>query len=582
MASPARQPARKPQPPARKPVRRPPDRRKPPADRPRRRKDTRPKPPSRPSRTPNPRVPSKPLFPVVPKRPTQFGRRFPVSMPKPPGFPRSIWRKLLPPGIGMLIPIIAAKWPDQMPDMAAYGWTLCCGDPSLANARGPLTTFSISNAQQPPSGNPEASLCVTSSQNLCGTFGQVPAADWPSPIGAVVPTATSGDCVLGQVLRVGIYNQSQTRYTITASYSRIIARRSNCSGGAGVPYEWPEMLPIPGGIPSLPEIPGLPQWVDPLPDPLAPEPMPVPKPVKWPDPSPSPEEGPRPNPQPDPPIKVPPTGLGPGQPSIDVPLAPGSPPVPRPGWHVKEPPGPGDKEKKKRLSPAASRAWLETLVNSFTETDDMVAAIYRALPWQVRRWKGRDGVWRERDITTKDRLERIYSEIGNLSVKKAVDNLIKDYLTDMAFGKVGNAMKKKIRELADEGLFVGSQGLGGQRYNRTWEEAEKELQKRAASEKNKHARIIRTRHYNKETGQWETREQYEPMTEIPWFRQKSNYPREAVPGEAEYWELTKAEREANARTVDRYYYADRPSRNDVYKGNAFPGYKSYKRFYGNR
>ena len=96
----------------------------------------------------------------------------------------------------------------------------------------------------------------------------------------------------------------------------------------------------------------------------------------------------------------------------------------------------------------------------------MVAAIYRALPWQLRRWRGRDGVWRERDITTKDRMERIYSSIGSLSVKKAVDNLIQDYLTDMAFGKVGNQMKKNVRKLADEGLHVSTQGLGGNRYNK--------------------------------------------------------------------------------------------------------------------
>lgn len=583
MASPARQPARKPQPPARKPVRRPPERRKPPADRPGRRKpDPRAKPPvKKPApKLPKPRpLPADPLWAKPPKRPSQFGRRFPVIGKPPVRMPFPLWKALRFGGpLGFFLPYVLPLG-DPSIDMGASGWQLCCRLTGSNPNAYKVIQDSVPTANQPyMGGNPMDDRCV-STYAPCGTNLQVPDGVWPTdiPFPPAVVSPTGSCAVRAQYLFLGTSNQG-VRMNFTEVWWRIVPWTTVCADQY-TPAPGPVM--VPGDIPvQIPSLPPLPQWVDPLPLPDSPMPLPIPKPLHWPDPVPNPEENPQPQPKPEP-IRVRPPGQKPGVPSLDLPLTPGATPSPRPDWHVKEPPGPGDKEKKKRLSPSQSRAWLETLVGSYTELDDAVAAIYRALPWQVRRWRGRDGVWRERDHTTKLRLERIYSEIGNLSVKKAVDNLIKEYLTDMAFGKVGNAMKKQIRKLADDGLYVGSQGLGGQRYTKTWEEAEKLLKKRAADEGNLHARIIRTRHYNRETGEWETREQYAPRTQIPWMRQKSNYPRQPRPGEVEYWELTKAERERNARTVDRSYYAKRPSRNDVYDDTEsnWPGYRPYRHFY---
>ena len=274
-------------------------------------------------------------------------------------------------------------------------------------------------------------------------------------------------------------------------------------------------------------------------------------------------------------------------PSIDFNPDPGKHPDDwvRPDDHEIRKPTDKEREKKKRLSPSESRKWLETLVGGFTETDDVVSAIYKALPWKVRRWKGRDGVWRDRDINTATRLERLYMESGNLSVKDAIGNLWKAHqnvqnqdLTDKLYGALGDQLKKQVRKLADDGLYSGSTGLGTTRYNETWEKAYEKLKAKAVKDK-KH-RVIRTRRYDPKTGLWTNHEQTAPVMEIPWMRQESYYPREARRGEAEFWELTQKEKSEHKRTVDRSYYARNRSRNNVYKGNDFPGYKNYRDFYG--
>ena len=59
-------------------------------------------------------------------------------------------------------------------------------------------------------------------------------------------------------------------------------------------------------------------------------------------------------------------------------------------------------------------------IGSYTEVDDTVAALYKGLPWKLRRWRGRDGVWRDRDITSVDRAKRLYQLLGQLDVQKGV------------------------------------------------------------------------------------------------------------------------------------------------------------------
>lgn len=213
----------------------------------------------------------------------------------------------------------------------------------------------------------------------------------------------------------------------------------------------------------------------------------------------------------------------------DITFEPGRPL--RPDWHELRPPGRDEKEKKQRLKGKTNLEWWKFLnkgVGSFTEIDDAVAAIYKGLPWKYRRWRGRDGVWRDRDINTKSRTERLYQLIGKLDIETAVKELVKNELTDRAFGKVGNRLKKKTQELADEGLWGGFQGLGQNpnRFNDSWDEVYKKLKKEATErqERNGHNWYF-TRTQDPVTRRWVGRWRQRPVTTIPWYRQRSEYDR---------------------------------------------------------
>lgn len=232
-----------------------------------------------------------------------------------------------------------------------------------------------------------------------------------------------------------------------------------------------------------------------------------------------------------------------------------------PGKHERLPPEPPDKEKKKRLRPSDSYAWLrhlDKLIGQFTEIDDSVSAVYKGLPWQYRRWKGRDGVWRDRDINTKTRLERLYSLIGKLDIQTAIKELVKNELTDRAFGTVGRKLQKKTRELADEGLWGGFQGLGQNpnRFNKSWEEVYEKLKKDATEREQRlglNHNWFYSKHYDEVTNTWKGVWKQRPITQIPWYRQRSDYDRTVnLTGQKTGYKVKRP----------RYYYArtgDEPS-----------------------
>ena len=189
------------------------------------------------------------------------------------------------------------------------------------------------------------------------------------------------------------------------------------------------------------------------------------------------------------------------------------------------------------------------------EVDDYVSAIYRALPWRLRRWRGRDGVWRDRGANTADRLQILYDNLGQLSIQGAIRNLVENEASDRAWGAVGNSLKRRARELGDAGLWNGLRGPGaGTPLNKDQWDAQK-----ARTQEEWRQRIARgeyhnwysTRSYNPQTNRWERHLHQRPVTAIPWYRQESRYPRR-VP-------LTGAD---GAYTVERprYYYAEHPSR----------------------
>lgn len=264
----------------------------------------------------------------------------------------------------------------------------------------------------------------------------------------------------------------------------------------------------------------------PYPFPYSPTPFPVHPPL----------ERPRPQPRPRPAIKPLPVGRGPQVPSIDT--GPGVRPVP--GTHVLRPPTPDEREKKKRIGGTRAQRWLAVLergLATFTETDDVVSAIYKALPWKQRRWKGRDGVWRDRDATTASRLNRLYETAYKIDVDQAIDLLIDAHrnvqdqdLTDRVYGELGNTLKRRSRDLGDDGLWAGSRGLGAQTpLSDNWDEAYLRLQREAIERERRVGRAghwYRTTTYNRETNRWETELRERPRTQIPWYKQRSQYDRD--------------------------------------------------------
>lgn len=293
----------------------------------------------------------------------------------------------------------------------------------------------------------------------------------------------------------------------------------------------------------------------PYPYPFAPAPHPVNPPLTRPgqEPGVSPQPQPQPQPRPAPrPVPVPVGAIAP-IPSINY--RPGE--RPEAGYHEQRPPTEHEVEKKKRLKPGTSVAWLQFMnqaVGSYTEMDDTIAALYKGLPWHLRRWRGRDGVWRDRDIRSDTRAKRLFELLGQLDVEKAIEEVIKQQLTDAAFGTVGNKLKQKAKDLGDEGLWAGNTGFqtGGAKRHETWEEAYEKLRKEGAEK-------VKTRQYTVKIRvgpglyRYETRTR--PVTQIPWFKQQSLYPRMARPGMAEWWTLTAAEKAARKKNVKAYYYA---------------------------
>lgn len=478
--------------------------------------------------------PKTPLFPVD-KRPSRpFGRRKPFSkvLPRVPiGIP---WARVAGP---LFAAGLAWQFLNRTPSndavMAAGGWKKCCDlqSPLPLNGRNGPTGVAILGSEA-AAGNYCHSLTL-----LCGTGGQTFNPDMTIP-----PMVHSGTSTWNrQVLHLGYAPPGGVRMTVLQSWARVTHRFNSPS--------WPEVvLPPPPEFTPFPEeeFP-LPQWVDPYPLPFSPTPYPLAPPLTLPE-IPNPEDpglpgivvGPRPI------VERPdPTITGPSVPSIDWdpegPIGPGDHPI--------APPGPGTVEKKKRLTASQTRAWLEALVSSYTETDDKVAALYRGLPWKIRRWRGRDGVWRDRDANTKDRLARLYSEFDSFDVRKGIEEYLKQEATDMAWGTIGNLLKKRTMKNADDGIHWGSQGHGTQRYTKTWDDVYKKLKADAA--KKNPTRYYTTSEYNTKTGEWERVRHVRPNTQIPWYRQQSNYPGKTTKKVPNKPGLTET------RFYDRYYYAER-------------------------
>lgn len=481
------------------------------------------KPPVKP---PAPKVnPLAPPFgsPKWPK-PKPFGRRPPGSLPYPlkKPLPYGVLRPLRP--FTRLLPVIGWAitayeiydfWQSYQAqlgpggiDFSGLGEELCqTGDGPFEAYR--EQTFAVSSLA---TWNPPSPLCGTSAQVPTGPIDAIP---------AFGPFTTSS-CFRIRRIYIGPYSSGGTRMSYHRGFQQIV-RRVGCvtEPGTILPPSFPEWEPIelPSEVPTiaLPELP--------YPYPFAPE-------------------FPRVNPVPDLPVfpdEMPDADEDPVD-DLGNPWPPGNPTtIPSvdlngdgtitPGTHDRVPPNDPDREKKKRPSAPVGGAWSDFLkrkVGSYMEYDDMIAALYQGLNWKVRRWRGRDGIWRDRHITSSDRAAAIARHLDTYSIEDGLKALIWNETVDRVFGAVGQAFKRRTQELGREGLWsnpsLGVQSRISTPFTNSEWEAQKKLMRDEFQRKYK-PKYYWVRYYNAQTRRWHKQRRVRPVTQIPWYRQSSLYPR---------------------------------------------------------
>lgn len=513
------------------------------------------KPGTRPKDPRVPRVRPKPTTPkIVPKLPKvkpwhpggtiNFGKRQPYKF--------SPWLKKAPipwGGIGgqLLIGggLITFAYLKEEPDwegaLTAAGYQKCCGSGS-----GDVYYFM----------NRIVSWgCQSESISYCGITFQPYMGDWPTGLPAT-PDGYGARLLIGK--KYGGEDPTnpgpEDRATWVGHWVRPHIPGNDTLPPVEIPEPVEKAIPLPTPTPVSPFEP-LPPW--------SPEPWVVAPPVSpiapWnPNPDPTPDLTPETAPYPFPGV-VPIVGGPVVIPSITLDVDPGTGITIGTDPHRPTPPREPDKEKKtKPLVGKAAYAWLRALEaagSSYMETDDFVSAIYKGLSWKVRRWRGRDGVWRDRDITTKSRLERIYSEFGQMNIMDAIKNVATQEAMDRAVGQIGNALSEAASRAGKAGYWKGAHGFqyGNNRKNDTWEEMYEAIKKEQGAKIG--VRTYKVKYYDETLNRWYWVEKHRTdRTTIPWFRQESHHLGLARPGMGEYWDLTEQQKEDKVRTVRRWYY----------------------------
>lgn len=106
--------------------------------------------------------------------------------------------------------------------------------------------------------------------------------------------------------------------------------------------------------------------------------------------------------------------------------------------HIKMPPGPKVRERKRAGVPKA--LWKAVMfAGAVTEACEAVDVFYKALPWQLRRWKGRDGKWRDKEITCHMRALAVFRNAASINVEEALIGLVENEIKDRVIGKANQA-----------------------------------------------------------------------------------------------------------------------------------------------
>lgn len=109
--------------------------------------------------------------------------------------------------------------------------------------------------------------------------------------------------------------------------------------------------------------------------------------------------------------------------------------------HVVMPPGRNVKEKKGTFPQGVIGRVVKRL-GQINEGCEVVDAIYKTLPWQRRRWKGRDGKWRDQETQCAARAVAILMNFDALSVKAVVQAVLANEAEDRIIGKLSQGAIK--------------------------------------------------------------------------------------------------------------------------------------------
>lgn len=121
-------------------------------------------------------------------------------------------------------------------------------------------------------------------------------------------------------------------------------------------------------------------------------------------------------------------------------------------------PGRGTKERKVALSISRGAA---VVVNAVTETNDVLNALWGALPKECRT-KGAKAVRKGIDIY------KCWGHLDEDYFRRAIIGLIANEIGDQFYGRIGNQFRKSVQRLAGKGYYAGGRGLQmGGRYRPT-------------------------------------------------------------------------------------------------------------------
>ena len=214
------------------------------------------------------------------------------------------------------------------------------------------------------------------------------------------------------------------------------------------PSPAPSPVPVPGGLPDVAPVPGVAPGPGTRP---APRPGTIPIPAPWPDPAPRPGAEPGPGP-----------GTGPVKvPSVSVGFERGAEPRVYRSQHFMRPAGHATKERKMVWKHAGT---VLSWVNPYTEFCDIVDALYKALPKDLR-WQHKLSFWKRglRTPRCQDKAVLVYDHFDKIDISDAIANLIENEAEDRFWGQLSKRQGRSWRELgrAPPGPGFGVDGVFG-------------------------------------------------------------------------------------------------------------------------